>query len=67
MNIDNRIYRLENTIGIKPATGLPIRPDSLTDAEYEQAIADKRKELGLTPAQPIPIMALCGFTSELPE
>ena len=66
MNIESRLYRLENQIGSEPSKGLPVRPFGLTDEQYEQAVADKRKELGLTPNQIIPIMALCGG-SELPE
>lgn len=67
MNIQARLYRLENNHSQEPNTGLPLRPDGLSDEQYQQAIEDKRAELGLAPNQPIPILALTGITSGLPQ
>lgn len=67
MNIQARLYKLENLTTAEPSKGLPLRPEGLSDEQYQQAIVDKRRELELAPEQPIPILALTGITSELPQ
>lgn len=58
--LSNKLDRLEDRAGAgKVSTARPIRPVDMSDAEYEQAIKKKRKELGLRDSQDLPILALC--------
>lgn len=55
MNITARLYRLENQPNSKPAKGLPVRPNDMSDKDYMQAIKALRQKYG---NKEIPIMEL---------
>jgi len=55
MNITARLHRLESQPNSKPAKGLPVRPEGMSDSDYMQTIKDLRKKYG---NKEIPIMEL---------
>lgn len=58
--LSNKLERLENRAGTsKVSTARPIRPLGMSDAEYEQAIKKRRKELGLRDNESLHLLALC--------
>lgn len=59
-SLSNKLERLGDSVGAgKVSTARPIRPLGMSDAEYEQAIKKRRKELGLRDSQDLPILSLC--------
>lgn len=59
MSIEARLTKLEAIKNPKASEGLPLRPIGITDKEYEQAIIDKRQELGLKDNEHIGLLDLC--------
>lgn len=59
-SLSNKLERLGDSVGAsKVSTARLIRPLGMSDAEYEQAIKKRRKELGLRDSQDLPILSLC--------
>lgn len=59
-SLSNKLERLGDSVGAgKISTARPIRPLGMSDAEYEQAIKKRRKELGLRDNESLHLLALC--------
>lgn len=59
-SLSNKLERLEDRSGArKVSIARPVRPLGMSDAEYEQAIKKRRKELGLRDSEDLPILSLC--------
>lgn len=67
MSIEARLTKLETAKSVRHAEGMPIRPLDMTDADYEQACSDKRKELGLKSHEQLNILALIVRTEKNPD
>ena len=59
MNLQQRLHQLEYKTATKASEGLPLRPMGMSDTDYEQAIIDKRQELGLKDNEHIGLLDLC--------
>lgn len=67
MSIEARLTKLEAIKDTKHKKGLPLRPLGMSDTDYEQAIINKRKELGLKDNEHIGLLDLCMRTVKNPD
>lgn len=67
MNIEARLAKLEAIKDIRYIKGLPLRPRGMSDTDYEQAIINKRRELGLQDSEQIALLELCMQKAKTPN